>query len=321
MKAKFCYILFSSLLIGCNGNGEPAPGEVPVNILLENRSIRVSNQDRQFHLYLPGEPETSPIVLLLHGNGGSSDQILGLTGTKAPHKVWLDIAHQENIILVIPNGSIGPDGRRGWNDCRDDARTNPDSDDLRYISELIGFVQDAYGSTDSPVYSVGTSNGGFMSMRLAAEIPAAIDAIAIIVASKPVNSECIEPGVPVSALFMNGTQDPILPYNGGQIATDRGEVFSTAETVNYWIERNQTDTTPTVFDIPNSDSEDESTVYRYSYRNGIGDTVVEHYEVVNGGHTEPSIKERYGTLFKLIVGNQNGDIEMATEIWEFLKLQ
>jgi len=44
-----------------------------------------------------------------------------------------------------------------------------------------------------------------------------------------------------------------------------------------------------------------------------------HYEVVNGGHTEPSIQERYSNLYKLIVGNQNGDIEMAQEIWGFFR--
>jgi len=40
-------------------------------------------------------------------------------------------------------------------------------------------------------------------------------------------------------------------------------------------------------------------------------------EVVGGGHTEPSIAERYSNLFLLVVGNQNGDFEMAEEVWGF----
>jgi len=319
MKLMFSSIGIAILLIGCNSNGEPTLDPVHENALLENQSISVLNQERQYHLYSPGDPGTAPIILLLHGNGGSNDQVLGLAGTKAPHKVWLDVAQQENIILVVPNGVIGPNGKRGWNDCRNDAPTNPDSDDVRFISELIELVQNSYGSSTSKVFSVGTSNGGLMSMRLAAEIPETIEAIAFIVASRPVNSECAEPASPMSVLIMNGTDDPILPYSGGQISSNRGEIYSTAETVNYWINRNQSDTTPTVIDVPNTDPDDDSTVTRFSYNNGTNNTVVEHYEVINGGHTEPSIVERYGNLFKLVVGNQNGDIEMATEIWKFFK--
>jgi len=118
---------------------------------------------------------------------------------------------------------------------------------------------------------------------------------------------------------MNGTDDPILPYDGGQIGTDRGIVQSTDATVNYWINRNQTDAAPVEISIADSDSNDDSIVKRYSYRNGSNNTVVEHYEVTGGGHTEPSLLQRYAALYKLIVGTQNGDIEMATEVWNFFK--
>lgn len=319
MKSMSAIVGIAVFLTGCNSN--PTLDEVHESALLENQTISVLGEERDFHLYLPDSPVSAPIVLLLHGNGGSSDQLLGLNGTNAPYKVWFDIARQENIVLVVPNGTLGSDGRRGWNDCRNDARTNPDTDDVRYIGDLINFVRSTYGSSASTVYALGTSNGGHMSMRLAAELPDMIQAIAFIVASKPVNSECAEPAIPTSVLVMNGTDDPIAPYNGGQIASNRGEVYSTAETVEYWKNRNQTDAAPIVVEIPNSDSDDNSTVRRFSYVNGTGDSVVEHYEVVNGGHTEPSMVERYGNLFKLIVGNQNGDMEMATEIWEFFKSQ
>jgi polyhydroxybutyrate depolymerase len=43
------------------------------------------------------------------------------------------------------------------------------------------------------------------------------------------------------------------------------------------------------------------------------------YKINNGGHAEPSQTERYGNFFLSIVGNQNGDFEMANEIWEFFK--
>jgi polyhydroxybutyrate depolymerase len=43
------------------------------------------------------------------------------------------------------------------------------------------------------------------------------------------------------------------------------------------------------------------------------------YKVVNGGHIEPSRRERYSFLWTAFVGTQNEDIESAEEIWKFFK--
>ena len=119
---------------------------------------------------------------------------------------------------------------------------------------------------------------------------------------------------------MNGTADPILPYNGGQIIPNRGEVFSTDNTIDYWVNRNGTDITPEVTNLPNTNLDDNSTIEKSIYQNGTNDTEVALYKVIGGGHTAPSIQERYdSTLVPLVLGNQNGDIEMAEEIWSFFK--
>ena len=71
--------------------------------------------------------------------------------------------------------------------------------------------------------------------------------------------------------------------------------------------------------LPNINANDNSTVERNQYRNETNDTEVVLFKVINGGHTEPSIEERYSNIFLSIVGNQNADIEMANEIWSFFK--
>lgn len=287
--------------------------------LLQNQVITVGGVDRYYHLYAPDNPQNAPVVLLFHGNGGSYDDMLGLTGVKAPYKVWLDIAYQENLIIVVPNGTPGSNNSRGWNDCRNDAPTNPTLDDVEFIVNLLDLVKATYHSNDAKVFAVGTSNGGHFAIRLANEIPDRITAFASVVAANDVNSECPDATIPVSALFMNGTDDPILPYNGGQMVSNRGEVFSTDSTISYWVNRNATDTTPEISDLPDVNTKDKSTVTKYLYQNGANNTEVALYKVSNGGHAEPSISERYSSLFLLIVGHQNGDIEMAREVWNFFK--
>ena len=158
-----------------------------------------------------------------------------------------------------------------------------------------------------------------MAMRLAQEMPDRIAAIAVIIASMPVNSVCENSEAPVSVLFMNGTDDPVSPFNGGEISGNRGLVMSTEETLNFWIGRNGTDNTPEQIEFEDIDSSEGSTAEKFLYRNGKQGTEVAFYRINGGGHTEPSIAERYSDLFKLVVGEQNGDVEMATEVWNFFK--
>jgi len=304
---------------GCNSNGRPALESEHRAGLRTNNSFESSNVIRNYHLYKPENPDDASIVLLLHGQSGSADQILGLNGVVSPFKLWLDVARQENLILVVPDGLRGSNEKQGWNDCRSELDVSPDSDDVRFLTDLIEHIKVQHTSLGASVFAVGISNGGFMTQRLADETPETIDAMSIIVSSRPVNSECLESNVPVPALFMNGTSDSLVPYYGGQIISNRGEVLSTPDTINYWINRNQSETTPSITELEDVNTRDESTGTRYSYRNSQGKIVVELYEITNGGHTEPSITERYGPIYSAIVGNQNGDIEMAYEVWDFLK--
>lgn len=286
--------------------------------LLTNQVLPIGGLNRNYHLYIPNNPVNAPVIFLFHGNGGSYDDMLGITGVKAPYKVWLDIANQENLILVVPNGTLGPSNSRGWNDCRNDAPRTPTVNDVQFTVSLLDLIKAKYNSNDSKVFAVGTSNGGHFANRLAQEIPERITAFASIVASNAANSECLNTTTKVSALFMNGTDDPFLPYEGGEIDTT-GEVISTENSVAYWVQRNATDTTPVITDLPNLNTNDGSTITTYWYGNGGEGTEVILYKVTNGGHTEPSIAERYSPLWLAIVGNQNGDIEMASEVWNFFK--
>jgi len=296
MKNILLYLSLTALLLSCGKEDDLIllPGAQGWH---KNQTIDVSGTSRNFHLYLPKNVTNAPIVILLHGNRSDSDELMGFTNLKAPYEAWVGIAQEENIILVVPNGTDGSSGHRG-----------------------IDFVLNEHNANSSKVFAVGTSNGGHMAMRLAQEIPDKLKAFAAIVASNSINSKCTKSTLPISALFMNGTEDPINPYGGGKIKGNRGEVLSAQETTAYWVNRNQTDTSHTITDFTDTNTSDKSTLKKHLYVNGINNTEVAFYEVIGGGHTEPSIAQRYGGFFKdFIVGEQNGDIEMADEVWNFFK--
>ncbi|MBK7098204.1 MAG: hypothetical protein IPH58_07425 [Sphingobacteriales bacterium] len=315
---KISILFLTTLFLGCNKTKDPIQPVIEKG-LFKNQTINISGTQRNYHLFIPDNTTNAPIVFLFHGNGSNYDDMLGLSGVKAPYKIWLDIAQQENVIVVVPNGTLGSSNSRGWNDCRNDALTNPLVDDVTFISNLIDFIKTKYNANTLKVFAMGTSNGGHLVIRLAQEIPAKVTAFASIVAANAVNSKCTNSTIKISALFMNGTNDPIMPYLGGQIASNRGEVFSTDNTIAYWVQRNATNPTPEITNINDLNTSDNSTVTKHLYKNGGSNTEVALYRVNDGGHTEPSIAQRYSPLFLLTVGNQNGDIEMAQEVWNFFK--
>ena len=294
--------------------------QLKTGLITDNRIIS-SGVERDYILFVPEDQENSPVVILLHGNSDSAEGLIGESNAvrSAPYRRWVDIASENNLILVVPNGSTGSTGDQGWNDCRSDATGNPTSNDTEFIASVLDEVAHTYAIDDSRIYVNGSSNGGHMAMRLAQEMPDRIAAIAVIIASMPVNTVCDNSQVPISILLMNGTDDPISPFNGGEINGNRGLVMSTEETINLWVARNGTETTPELTGFEDIDSSEGTSVEKFLYPNGVQGTEVVFYRINGGGHTEPSIAERYSELFKLVVGEQNGDIEMATEVWNFFK--
>jgi len=286
---------------------------------LKNQTIRIDGIDRAYHIYLPRTRENKPVVMLLHGHGGSFDQSIGEEYSKNPQRLWIDVAEENEIILIIPNGALGSEDTRGWNDCREDAFANPETDDVKFLSELLDKISSEYLHDTKRVYICGISNGASMAIRLAQEIPNKITAFASVITTMAVNSECADSDIPVSAIFMNGTADPIAPYDGGTIVGGWGEVTSTSESLAYWISRNGTSTVPVIETLADVDTNDDSHVKKYTYDNGANNTEVVLYEIVGGGHTEPSLVERYAELYLALVGRQNGDIEMADAVWDFFR--
>jgi len=294
-------------------------------VMFKDQTLQVGELTRTYDLSIPEHrgDDPRPLVLLLHGHMGDAELMLGKNRRAAPYKVWLDIAAREGLIVAVPDGAVGSDDYRGWNDCRADAQTNPHTDDVEFIDRLIEAVAARAAVDRRRIYVHGTSNGGNMVFRLAQEQPDRFAAFAAVVAAMPAHNACRESTRPASLLIMNGTDDPILPYRGGPVgrrARDqeaRGTVLSTADTVKYWLARDGITTEPAVTDMSDTDAHDGSTVHIERYTGGKSDSEVVLYEVRGGGHTEPSRSERYGLLYRLIVGRQNGDIEMADEVWKF----
>jgi polyhydroxybutyrate depolymerase len=291
---------------------------------MQRIKLNIYGLKRTCDVYSPAGAETEPrpLIFLFHGHGGSANQLIGRSGNPAPHRIWLEIAAREKLVIAVPLGAQSPDGSPGWNDCRADAESNPKTDDVAFIRELIEAVARSRAIDRRRIFASGVSNGGNMALRLALELSDQFAAAAIVASAMPGVNACGPPAQPVSILFMNGTADPVLPYDGGEVAKAwgrRGSVISTDASVHYWMQHNQTKAEPAIKQFPQRSRDGRGSVTRYCYSGGNGGTEVVLYKIEGGGHTEPSIREQYSGPLENAVGTQNNDIEMADEIWGFFK--
>lgn len=259
-----------------------------------------------------------PLVLLLHGHGGSAAQVLGRQRSAAPMSVWLPIADREGLLVAALDGSRAGDGQPGWADCRRDATGNPAVNDVAYAEAVVKRLVDAGEVDPARVYAMGMSNGAMMVLRLAQEMSPPLAGFAAVSGLMASDSLCQPATRAVPAMIVAGTDDPLVPIAGGQVHVGRslrGGVLSANQTVEAWRGINQAGGAPRVSAVPAT--ERDTRVERIAFGSQTGTARVLFLRVEGGGHVEPSTSQRIGRLYQRLVGPQNHDLEVAEEAWRF----
>jgi polyhydroxybutyrate depolymerase len=279
---------------------------------------------RHFLIAAPEHPTAGKraLVLLFHGHMGSAAQVIGPKNLSAM-SVWRDIADREQVLVIAPDGIKGSDGHTGWNDCRADAKSSPRSDDTGFVNAIIDQAIAQYDADPSRVYLMGTSNGGGMVLRLASEIAPRLAGFAAVAMSAAANSACPAPSVPLSALFIAGTGDKVVPYAGGQVHIlpwdERGSVIGVEQTAALWRALDKLPAAAVTSPVAHRADDDPTRATRYVWGADPHKLQVELLKIEHGGHTEPSMSRRFGWVIAKLLGAQNGDIEAAEEAWQFFR--
>lgn len=136
---------------------------------------------------------------------------------------------------MYPNGTGAAEGLpQSWNagDCCPFAIYDM-VDDVAFFDQLIAKLLNEFDIDQRQIWSVGHSNGGMMSYRLACELPGRFTAIGVAAGALTVSSCTLDRST--SALHLHGELDAVVPINGGEFAGIRFpsaqasfETFSTA---------------------------------------------------------------------------------------------
>jgi polyhydroxybutyrate depolymerase len=294
--------------------GSLAPSVAVAQERYLTETLRDGDSERTYHIHLPPDfsrNRLTPLVLALHGGGGQGRRF----DQSATQGTLTAAADKRGVVLVFPEGI-----NKQWNDGRTEMlKAKNAQDDVGFISRLIDTMVESYGIDSARVYATGISNGGFMSVRLAMDITEKLAAVAPVTAQISKALEGQLPKVPISIMIVNGTKDPLVPFDGGHIrlfrfGRSRGEILSTASTVEHFRRHNGCGETPVKSQLPDKDLDDGSNVEVEKYTGGEDGTEVILVKVIGGGHTWPGGKQY---LNPWIVGTVCRDIDASEMILDF----
>jgi len=282
------------------------------------KTLMVDGRQREYIIHFPPNYQITaklPVLFGLHGGGGSYENTAKFYNLNA-------LADKNGFIVIYPNAID-----KSWTIPGFSTRskgTDSTVDDVHFISVLLDTVIQNYKGDSTNVFTTGISRGGEFSLYLAYKLSGRITAIAPVCASVPVPVlKHYSFRHPTPVLLINGTNDPLIPYDGGYgkylRTNEPNEGFDMAPTEDLIrkiviLEDSITviSKTPVTTSVPDNDPDDGCNAIKYEYHSG-GVTVI-LIKVINGGHTWPGGKQY---LPKFIIGRVCRDFNAEDEIFNF----
>ena len=272
----------------------------------DQASITVGGLERTYIVVLPEKLKPNPgVVFVFHPSQSNAQDMRRMVGS-----VLEPLAQDSNSILVYPDGF-----EEHFNDCRRVASYSArelNIDDVSFTESILQNLTVKHSVNSEKVFALGYSNGGHMALRLGLERPGLVRGVALIAANFPSaeNMACVISDNPVSqVVFIEGTKDPINPYDGGKVTLfgfgDRGQVLSATESAHWFVDK---------FSLAKKDSK------RLFDPEGLSATQIDWVSdkgwvrlvrVQDGGHTIPTSEYVFPRLF----GSTFRSNEILTDVW------
>jgi polyhydroxybutyrate depolymerase len=185
--------------------------------------------------------------------------------------------------------------------------------DMQFLNRVLDRVTAHYSVDTRRVYAVGLGEGGFVVLHMGCNMADRIAAIAVVGAAMPKNLNCI-PSRPVSVLFMNGTDDPMVHFDGGRYKESLLQLLSAEDSAKEWARLDRCAEKPAESKLPPLQKGGKDTkVYLFDDCREKSQVVL--YAVKDGGHTWPG-GEQY--MAEKEIGKTSHALNANETIWSFL---
>lgn len=265
---------------------------------------------REYQLFIPSsydQEKPAPLLLALHGRTGDGQRMADLTSFNSR-------ADEHGFIAVYPDGVD-----KQWNYLHGISGYREQPNDSKFLLAIIAAVRNKFNINSKRIYVTGISNGGFMAQRLACYAPDKFSAFASVAAGgyAAMAIACVDGG-PVNMLYMHGTADTKVPWQGLAVADAAGNrqpvTMSITGSVKFWSGRNRCSADVDSREIPVKGNSPGTRVKVLSARHCMDSAAVVLYAIIGGGHNWPGAP---GIIAPAIAGEVNMDIHASDVIWSF----
>ncbi len=211
-----------------------------------------------------------------------------------------------------PSGGQGG-GQNGGENPNENRNKSEPPDDVAFLNQMLDQLPMKYSVDTRRIYATGLGDGGFMALRVGCNMADRVAAIAAVGAAMPKTMICL-PARAASALFINGTDDPIVPDNGGTYKPGRFHVLSAEDSAKTWAKFDRCGEKPEQAKLPSAEKGGKETK-TYTYGGCQDNAQVVLYSVKNGGNIWPG-GEQY--MSEKEVGKTSNALNANDAIWSFL---
>ena len=273
-----------------------SPCEAPHPPGQSTETFTFDGRPRSYQLYVPrtyAGHGPVPVVFNFHGYGSNAVQQM-IYGDFRP------LAERDTFLIVAPDGQ-GEGASRHFNLTSEPGL----QDDLAMVNALLDNIEQNFCVDTARIYSTGMSDGGAMTSALACrhfDRFAAFGAVAVILYLPGCGGS-----TPVAITAFMGTDDPVVPFNGGKVNCCGGAVLGSApKAMADWAQHDGCAAAPT---------EDRlgTEVRRQTWAGCGGASAVVFYIIDGGGHTWP------GSIPLPRLGLTTQQIKASDTIWDFFK--
>lgn len=245
-------------------------GQTPIQGRCVHGTFKHQGMTREYYLYTPdGLKEGAPLVLCLHGYGGSA----------ADGKVELmDAADSRGFAICYPDGSPDPRGHKSWN-VGYPFQEGMKTDDVDFIARLAKHLKKEHGFSEA--FLTGMSNGGEMCYLTAQKKPEAFKAIASIAGLTLTDMMPLRYRKPVPFMEVHGTEDRVSEWTGDpENEGGWGAYMAVPAALSHIIAANGC-VSETVTSLPRKEGRNQ--VILHHFQGGAADVLV--YKVIGGDHS------------------------------------
>jgi polyhydroxybutyrate depolymerase len=285
----------------------PAAGCGGATTATASPTVTIDGRSRVVIVHLPPNYDGSkqlPLVLNMHGSGVTAVDQEEFSGMDAT-------ADDDDFIVAYPQGLLPDSTGFDWNVpgvplVGGKAVPAGSADDVSFLTQLVGVLENRYCIDPHRVYATGFSGGARMASQLACDASTVFAAVAPVSGLRDPNP--CHPTRDVPIISFHGTADPVDPYAG------HGEAYwaySVPQAALDWARQQGCASTATT-------SHPAASVTLSSYTGCSGGSAVELYSISGEGHEWPGGPTMPRVLVR-VLGSQSTAIDANAVMWAFFQ--